>query len=95
MIETRSLVAAVEAADAMIKTASVTLIREQRIGDAHVTVMVRGSVGAVKAAVDAGAERARAVGQLVAAWVIPRFHEDGEEILESSWKDCPQITTED
>ncbi len=95
MIETRSLVAAIEAADAMVKTASVTLMREQRIGNAYVTVMVRGSVGAVKAAVDAGAQRARAVGDLVAAWVIPRFHEDGETILESSWRDTPEMTTED
>ncbi len=81
MIETRSLLAAIEAADAMVKAANVTLIAEERIGARYVTVMVRGAVGAVKAAVSAGAERAQQLSSLVAVHVIPRPHDDIEQIL--------------
>ena len=83
MIETRGLVASVEAADAMVKAAKVTLIGKEFIGGGYVTVMVRGDVGAVKAAVDAGAEAARRVGELVSVHVIPRPHEEVEFILPS------------
>jgi ethanolamine utilization protein EutM len=81
MIETRGLIAAVEAADAMVKAANVTIVREERIGAGYVTILARGTVGAVKAAVDAGAERARRVGELAAAWVIPRFHEEADALI--------------
>jgi len=81
MVETRGLIGAIEASDAMVKAANVTLIGEERIGSAYVTVMVRGDVGAVKAAVDAGAEAARRVGELVSVHVIPRPHEELEKIL--------------
>lgn len=81
MIETRGLVGVIEAADAMTKAAKVVLIGEVRIGAGLVTAMVRGDVGAVKAAVDAGAEAARKVGTLIAAHVIPRPHEEVEKIL--------------
>jgi microcompartment protein CcmL/EutN len=79
--ETKGYVGAVEAADAMTKSANVTLIGSQKIGSALVTVMVRGDVGAVKAAVDAGAAAASRVGQLVAQHVIPRPHADVEKLL--------------
>ncbi len=81
MIETRGLVASVEAADAMVKAAQVTLIGKEKIGGGYVTVMVRGEVGAVKAATDAGAAAARRVGELVSVHVIPRPHEQVETIL--------------
>ncbi|GIW70944.1 MAG: ethanolamine utilization protein EutM [Planctomycetota bacterium] len=81
MIETRGLVAAIEAADAMVKAARVTLIGKEIIGGGYVTVMVRGEVGAVKAATDAGATAARRVGELVSVHVIPRPHSDVEQIL--------------
>lgn len=81
MIETRGLVGAIEAADAMVKTANVVLIGQQYIGAGYVTVMVRGDVGAVKAATDAGAAAARRVGELVSVHVIPRPHPDVETIL--------------
>ena len=81
MIETRGLVASVEAADAMVKAAQVTLIGKEKIGGGYVTVMVRGEVGAVKAATDAGAAAARRVGELVSVHVIPRPHEQVEGIL--------------
>jgi len=81
MIETKGLIGAIEASDAMVKAANVELIGEERIGSAYVTVMVRGDVGAVKAAVDAGAEAARKVGELVSVHVIPRPHEEVEKIL--------------
>ena len=81
MIETRGLIGAVEAADAMVKAADVHLIGEQKIGSGLVTVMVRGDVGAVKAAVDAGAAAASRVGELISTHVIPRPHEDVEKIL--------------
>ena len=78
MIETKGLVGAIEAADAMTKSANVTLMGYEKIGSGLVTVMVRGDVGAVKAAVDAGAEK---VGEIVAQHVIPRPHTDVEKIL--------------
>ena len=81
MIETRGLVGSVEAADAMVKAARVTLLGKEKIGGGFVTVMVRGEVGAVKAATDAGAAAARRVGELVSVHVIPRPHEQVEGIL--------------
>jgi ethanolamine utilization protein EutM len=81
MIETRGLVAITEAADAMLKAADVTLVGTEKIGSGLVTVMVRGDVGAVKAAVEAGAAVAGRLGEVVATHVIPRPHEDIEKIL--------------
>lgn len=81
LVETRGLVGAIEAADAMVKAASVTLLGKEKIGGGYVTVMVRGDVGAVKAATDAGAAAARKVGEVVSVHVIPRPHSDLEEIL--------------
>lgn len=81
MIETRGLVGAVEAADAMVKAAKVTLIGKEKVGGGYVTVMVRGDVGAVKAATDAGASAAEKVGELISVHVIPRPHADVEMIL--------------
>lgn len=81
MIETRGLTAAIEAADAMTKAAEVKLIGTEKIGSGLVTVMVRGDVGAVKAAVESGAVRAEKLGELVATHVIPRPHDDVEKIL--------------
>jgi len=81
MIETKGLVGSIEAADAMVKAANVVLIGKEYIGAGYVTVMVRGDVGAVKAATDAGAAAARRVGELVAVHVIPRPHEHVEKIL--------------
>lgn len=81
MIETRGLVAAIEAADSMLKAANVVLIGTEKIGSGLVTVMVRGDVGAVKAAVESGSAAASRLGELVATHVIPRPHEDVEKIL--------------
>jgi ethanolamine utilization protein EutM len=81
MVETRGLVGAIEAADAMVKAARVTLIGKEKIGGGFVTVMVRGDVGAVKAATDAGAAAAERVGELVSVHVIPRPHSDVELVL--------------
>ena len=81
MVETRGLIGSVEAADAMVKTANVVLIGKEYIGAGYVTVLVRGDVGAVKAATDAGAAAARRVGELVSVHVIPRPHTDVERIL--------------
>ena len=81
MIETKGLVSAIEAADAMVKAANVTLIGSEFIGGGYVTVMVRGDVGAVKAATDAGAAAAARVGELISVHVIPRPHGDVELIL--------------
>jgi len=81
LVETRGLVGAIEAADAMVKAASVTLIGKEKIGGGYVTVMVRGDVGAVKAATDAGAAAARKVGEVVSVHVIPRPHTEIEGIL--------------
>jgi microcompartment protein CcmL/EutN len=81
MIETKGLVGAIEAADAMVKAANVSLIGYEKIGSAYVTVMVRGDVGAVKAATDAGAVAARHVGEVISVHVIPRPHTDTEKLL--------------
>ncbi|AKP65383.1 MULTISPECIES: BMC domain-containing protein [Lactobacillaceae] len=81
MIETRGLVPSIEAADAMVKAANVALIGQQKIGAGLVTAMVRGDVGAVKAAVDAGVQAAGNVGEVVSSYVIPRPHTDVEKIL--------------
>ncbi|MHC1750101.1 MAG: BMC domain-containing protein [Cellulosilyticaceae bacterium] len=83
MIETRGLVAAIEAADTMVKAADVTLVGTEKIGSGLVTVMVRGDVGAVKAATEAGAGAVERLGELVAVHVIPRPHMDVEKILPS------------
>ena len=81
MIETKGLVGAIEAADAMVKSANVTLIGYEKIGSGLVTVMVRGDVGAVKAAVEAGSSAAQRVGEVISTHVIPRPHDDVEKIL--------------
>ena len=81
MVETKGLVGAIEAADAMVKAANVVLVGREFIGSAYVTVMVRGDVGAVKAATDAGAAAARRVGELVSVHVIPRPHSNLEDAL--------------
>ena len=81
MVETKGLIGAIEAADAMVKAANVVLIGKEYIGAGYVTVMVRGDVGAVKAATDAGAAAARRVGELVSVHVIPRPHGEVEKIL--------------
>ncbi|AKA71622.1 MULTISPECIES: ethanolamine utilization microcompartment protein EutM [Clostridium] len=84
MIETKGLVGAVEAADAMVKAANVYLIGKEYVGGGLVTVMVRGDVGAVKAATDAGAAAAQRVGELISVHVIPRPHSEVEVILPSN-----------
>ena len=81
MIETRGLTAAIEAADAMVKAAEVTLIGTEKIGSGLVSVMVRGDVGAVKAAVESGTAAASKLGEIIATHVIPRPHTDVEKIL--------------
>src|SRR3954464_9962355 len=81
MVETKGLIGAIEAADAMVKAANVVLVGKEYIGAGFVTVMVRGDVGAVKAATDAGAAAARRVGELVSVHVIPRPHAEVEKIL--------------
>ena len=81
MIETKGLVGAIEAADAMLKAANVSLVGYEKIGSGLVTVMVRGDVGAVKAATDAGAAAARQVGEVVSIHVIPRPHSDTVKII--------------
>ena len=81
MVETRGLVAAIEAADAMVKAANVVLIGTEKIGSGLVSVMVRGDVGAVKAATEAGGAAAARLGEVVATHVIPRPHGDVEKIL--------------
>lgn len=83
MVETRGLVAAIEAADAMVKAANVELIGTEKIGSGLVSVMVRGDVGAVKAAVEAGSSSAGSLGEVIATHVIPRPHGDVEKILPS------------
>ena len=84
MVETKGFVGAVEAADAMVKAANVQLIGKEYIGAGYVTVFVRGDVGAVKAATDAGAAAARRVGELVSVHVIPRPHVEVERVLPSN-----------
>jgi ethanolamine utilization protein EutM len=81
MIETKGFIGAVEAADAMVKAANVVLVGKEFIGAGYVTVMVRGDVGAVKAATDAGAAAARRVGELISVHVIPRPHAEVEKII--------------
>ncbi len=81
MVETRGLIGSIEAADAMVKAAKVQLLGKETIGGGYVTVMVRGDVGAVKAATDAGATAAEKVGELVSVHVIPRPHNDVEMII--------------
>ena len=81
MVETRGLVGAIEAADAMVKAANVNLVGKEQVGGGLVTVMVRGDVGAVKAATDAGSAAAQKVGELVSVHVIPRPHSEVELIL--------------
>ena len=87
MIETNGFIGAVEAADAMVKTANVVLVGKEYIGAGYVTVMVRGDVGAVQAATDAGAAAARRVGELVSVHVIPRPHTEIEKILPKGGQD--------
>lgn len=81
MVETKGLVGSIEAADAMVKAANVVLVGKEYIGAGYVTVLVRGDVGAVKAATDAGAAAARRVGELVSVHVIPRPHQEVEKVL--------------
>ena len=81
MVETRGLVAAIEAADAMVKAANVVLIGSEKIGSGLVSVMVRGDVGAVKAAVEAGGAAAARLGEVIATHVIPRPHNDVDKLL--------------
>jgi ethanolamine utilization protein EutM len=81
LIETKGLIGSIEAADAMVKAANVTLLGKEYIGAGYVTIMVRGDVGAVKAATDAGAAAARRVGELIAVHVIPRPHSEVERVL--------------
>ena len=81
MIKTRGLTAAIEAADAMVKAAEVTLIGTEKIGSGLVSVMVRGDVGAVKSAVESGTAAAQRLGEIIATHVIPRPHDDVEKIL--------------
>ena len=83
MVETRGLVAAIEAADAMVKAANVVLIGSEKIGSGLVSVMVRGDVGAVNAAVEAGSAAAHSLGEVIATHVIPRPHQDVEKLLPS------------
>jgi microcompartment protein CcmL/EutN len=84
LVETKGLIGSIEAADAMVKAANVMLVGKEYIGAGYVTVMVRGDVGAVKAATDAGAAAARRVGELVAVHVIPRPHTELERIIPKS-----------
>ena len=86
MVETRGLVASIEAADAMVKAANVTLIGKEKVGGGLITVLVRGDVGAVKAATDAGAAAAQRIGELVSVHVIPRPHGEVETILPGGGK---------
>jgi ethanolamine utilization protein EutM len=84
MVETRGLVGAIEASDAMVKAANVELVGKEYIGAGYVTVLVRGDVAAVRASTDAGAADARRVGELVSVHVIPRPHDDGDRVLSKS-----------
>ncbi|WP_294065226.1 ethanolamine utilization microcompartment protein EutM [uncultured Fusobacterium sp.] len=87
MIETKGLIGSIEAADAMVKAANVYLVGKEYIGGGLVTVMVRGDVGAVKAATDAGAAAAQRVGELISVHVIPRPHSEVEGILPTTTKE--------
>ena len=88
MIERQGLIGSIEAADAMVKAANVTLVGKEFVGSGLVTIMVRGDVGAVKAATDAGAAAAQRVGELVSVHVIPRPHAEVETILPKEKKEC-------
>ena len=90
MIETKGLIGAIEAADAMVKSANVQLVGKEQVGGGLVTVMVRGDVGAVKSATDAGAAAASRVGELLSVHVIPRPHDDVEFIL-PTLENCDRI----
>ena len=92
MIETRGLACAVEAADAMLKAANVSIVGYEKVGGGLVSIMVRGDVGAVKAATDAGAESAAKVGEVLSVHVIPRPHGEVETILPSSLPLTPSRT---
>ncbi len=83
MIETRGLVASIEAADAMVKAANVSILRQVRVGGGLVSTLIRGEVGAVKASVDAGASAANKVGEVISVHIIPRPHDEVEGLLES------------
>ncbi|WP_177163358.1 ethanolamine utilization microcompartment protein EutM [uncultured Fusobacterium sp.] len=87
MIETKGLIGSIEAADAMVKAANVYLVGKEYIGGGLVTVMVRGDVGAVKAATDAGAAAAQRVGELISVHVIPRPHSEVEGILPTTTRE--------
>ena len=89
MIETRGLVAAIEAADAMVKSANVQLVGKEQVGGGLVTVMVRGDVGAVKSATDAGAAAAEKVGELISVHVIPHPHAEVDVILPKGHEPVP------
>ena len=91
LIETRGMVAAIEAADAMVKAANVKLVNQVRVGAGLITISVEGDVGAVKAAVDAGAAAAARVGTLAASHVIPRPHQDIEGILPRPPEETPPV----
>lgn len=90
MVETKGLIGAIEAADAMVKAANVHLIGKTLVGGGLVTVMVRGDVGAVKAATDAGGEAARRIGELISIHVIPRPHAEVEMILLNDYKNLEE-----
>ena len=92
MVETKGLTGSIEAADAMVKAANVQLIGYEQIGGGYVTVMVRGDVGAVKAATDVGAEAAARVGEVVSVHVVPRPHAEVEAILPSNTQNGPALT---
>ena len=94
MVETKGLVGAIEAADAMVKSANVNLVGKEQVGGGLVTVMVRGDVGAVKAATDAGAAAAEKVGELVSVHVIPRPHMEVDAILPKGRQSQKTGTTE-
>ena len=84
MLETRGLVPAIEGADAMVKAANVSLVNQEKVGHGLVTTMVRGDVGAVKAAVDAGVAAAENIGEVVSSYVIPRPHDEIEKLIKAS-----------
>ncbi|MGF7437567.1 BMC domain-containing protein [Lentilactobacillus senioris] len=84
MLETRGLVPAIEGADAMVKAANVSLVNQEKVGHGLVTTMVRGDVGAVKAAVDAGVAAAENIGEVVSSYVIPRPHDEIEKLIKAN-----------
>ncbi len=94
LIETRGFIGAIEAADAMVKAANVRLVGSEKTGGGYIAMLIRGDVGAVKAAVEAGSEAARLVGELISTHVIPRPHNDVEALLEKSNKPSTSKTTQ-